>query len=93
MAKTKSKFEEKESQIKDGNTYMLIFPTRKARIEGKEAMSEAGGIRQGVYIEGEHISIVWGFQVRELNRLGIPYHFYLEQSSKNNHNSHKILRK
>ncbi|MDE1870740.1 MAG: hypothetical protein KGI06_00685 [Candidatus Micrarchaeota archaeon] len=91
--KTKSKFEEKESGIKDENTYMLIFPSRKARIEGKEAMSEAGGIRQGAYIDGEHVSIVWGFQVRELNRLKIPYRFYTELSRKTNHNNHRILRK
>ncbi|MDE1870937.1 MAG: hypothetical protein KGI06_01725 [Candidatus Micrarchaeota archaeon] len=85
MTKEKAKLEQNGSQIKDENTYMLTFPNRKARIEGKEAMSEIGGVRQGAYIDGEHVSIVWGFQVKELERLGIPHKIFGRESKKNNH--------
>ncbi len=94
MIKTKPrKLERGEFQIKDENTYLLTFPNSKARIEGKEAMSEVGGVRQGVLIEGQHVSAVWGFQVKELDRLKIPYRIFGIESKNNNNHNETALRK
>lgn len=75
MAKEKTRnSEQPKIEIKDFNVYLLIFKTRKAEIEGNEAMSQLG-VRQGTFIDGKHVSIVRGYQVKELERLGIPYQF------------------
>lgn len=71
--------EQNSVEIKDLNPYLLVFSNRKAEIDGNEAMSQIG-VRQGTFIDGKHVSIVWGYQVKELERLGIPYKFFTRRS-------------
>ena len=74
------KEEVKESErgrvkIEDGRIYLLVFGTNRARIEGNYAMSGLGW-RLGIRIGNQNVSIVRGYQVKELERLKIPYRIF-----------------
>jgi hypothetical protein len=78
--------------VDDGRTYLLVFKSLKAEAEGNYAMAGIG-LMQGVKIGNNHVSVVKGYQVRELERLKIPYQIFTTQSNGNGNHKSTTLRK
>lgn len=74
--------EQSQVQIEDGRGYLLVFNSIQAEAEGNYVMSGMG-LLQGIKIGDKHVSIVKGYQVRELERLKIPYEIFTTKPNRN----------
>src|SRR5580698_3891379 len=81
------KSEQNPVQLEDNRTYLLVFKTDKARIEGTGAIS---GWMQGFRFGDQDVTVVKGHQVKELQRLKIPYEFFIPNSNGNGHHIRRV---
>jgi hypothetical protein len=72
-------------QIEDGRTYIITFKTKKARIES----TILPGWITSTIIDDKHVKIVKGWQIKELDKLEIPYQFFTPVSIRNG--DHKVV--
>ena len=88
MTKNKVKKLDKDVKIEDGKNYVLTFPSRKARIEGDYIlMGIPPGTSSSMSDDGQFVTVARGYQIKELDKLGIPWGFFRRKLNNNNHNT------
>ncbi|MDE1870939.1 MAG: hypothetical protein KGI06_01735 [Candidatus Micrarchaeota archaeon] len=78
------KIEQNEMQVEDRKTYAITFPTRKSRIDGNYIlMGIYPGTSSSMSDDGQDVTVAKGYQVKVLDKLGIPWEFFKRKSNGN----------